>query len=227
MNAQIVVAQAGSSSAAGSSGAAPRVIKIAKPEGNQSVTLELGFDQSVKLDLSGVANEKITLVHVGEKLIILFDNQSTVTVHPFFDSMGVPLQSITVEASPGRDLPSSEFASTFPISNDQSILPAAGDGAGTPASGANFTSVGVDPLAVPNPLPLLPPEELPPIIFTQSPPVLTQGTTPTVTPTITVITPPSISAGTGPALSVDESFLTTATNGISGSTPLLANTHTA
>ena len=62
--------------------------------------------------------------------------------------------------SPGRDLPSSEFAATFPISNDQSIVPAAGDGAGgTPASGANFTSVGVDPLAIPNPLPLLPPED--------------------------------------------------------------------
>src|SRR6266567_8515071 len=191
MNAQIVVAQAGSSSAAGSSGAAPRVIKIAKPEGNQSVTVELGFDQSVKLDLSGVANEKITLVHVGEKLIILFDNQSTVTVHPFFDSMGVPLQSITVEASPGRDLPSSEFASTFPISNDQSILPAAGDGAGTPASGANFTSVGVDPLAIPNPLPLLGPEDLPPIQFTQQQGFVPEGTTPTVTPTTTVTTPPA------------------------------------
>src|SRR5437868_4811007 len=38
---------------------------------------------------------------------------------------------------------------------------------------------------------------------------------------------PSISAtGTGPAIFVDESFLTAATNGIDGSTPLLASTHT-
>jgi len=84
-------------------------------QAGQSVTLELGYDQSAKLDLTGVANEKMKFVHVGEKLIIVFDNQSTVTVHPFFDSMGVPLQNITVEVSAGRDLASGEFASTFPI----------------------------------------------------------------------------------------------------------------
>ena len=73
---------------------------------------------ATKLDLTGVANEKMKFVHVGEKLIIVFDNQSTVTVHPFFDSMGVPLQNITVEVSAGRDLASGEFASTFPITTD-------------------------------------------------------------------------------------------------------------
>src|SRR5215217_3659564 len=101
MNARTVIAQAASSSA---SNAAPRVIKVVKPAADQSVTLELGYDQKVKLDLSDIANEKITLVHVGEKLIILFDNKSTVTVHPFFDSMGVPLQNVSVEVSAGRDL---------------------------------------------------------------------------------------------------------------------------
>ena len=63
-------------------------------------------------------------------------------------------------------MPSGEFAATFPISTDQSILPAAGDGAGTPASGANFSAVGVDPLSTPNPLPLLGPESLPGLQFT-------------------------------------------------------------
>src|SRR6187200_2632505 len=103
MNAHFVVAQAGSSSATGA-GAAPRLMKVVKPQAGQSVTLELGYDQSVKLDLTGVANEKMKFVHVGEKLIIQFDNQSTVTVHPFFDSMGVPLQNVTVEIASGRDL---------------------------------------------------------------------------------------------------------------------------
>ena len=59
-------------------------------------------DQSAKLDLTGVTNEKMKFVHVGEKLIIIFDNQATVTVHPFFNSMGVPLQNITVEVSAGQ-----------------------------------------------------------------------------------------------------------------------------
>ena len=96
MNARFVVAQAGSSSTTGSGGT-PRVMKVVKPQAGQSVTLELGYDQSAKLDLTGVTNEKMKFVHVGEKLIIIFDNQSTVTVHPFFDSMGVPLQNITVD----------------------------------------------------------------------------------------------------------------------------------
>src|SRR5882762_12017598 len=126
MNARVHLAQAGSSSSPSLPSAAPRVIKIVKPAADQAITLELGYDQKIKLDLTGVADEKITLVHVGENLIILFDNKSTVTVHPFFDSMGVPLQSFSVEVSPGRDLAGSEFAATFPISDDQSLVPAAG-----------------------------------------------------------------------------------------------------
>ena len=88
----------------------------------------------------------------------MFDNNATVTVEPFFDSMGVPRQDLTVEV-PGRDMSSSEFAAVFPITTDPSVLPAAGDK--IPASGANFSNASVDPLLSPDPLPLLPPEELP------------------------------------------------------------------
>src|SRR5215475_3928852 len=154
MNARFTIAQA---TPATNSNTPPRIIKITQPPNGQAVTVELGFDQKVKLDLSAIADKKITLVHVGEKLIILFDNQSTVEVHPYFDSMGVPRADVTIEVSPGRDVTSSEFATLFPITDDQSVLPAAG-AAGGPASGANFTSVGVDPLSTPNPLPLLGPE---------------------------------------------------------------------
>ena len=102
----------------------------------------------------------MTLVHIGEKLIILFDNNATVTVEPFFDSMGVPRQDLTVGV-PGRDLSGSEFASMFPITTDQSVLPAAGTAQTQPASGANFSNASVEPLLSPDPLPLLGPEELP------------------------------------------------------------------
>src|SRR5215208_3193311 len=145
MNARTVIAQAASSSA---SNAAPRVIKVVKPAADQSVTLELGYDQKVKLDFSSIANEKITLVHVGEKLIILFDNKSTVTVDPFFDSRH-DASNLSVEVAPGRDVSVSEFASLFPITTDQSVLPAAGDGQGNAqASGAHFSDSSVDPLSV-------------------------------------------------------------------------------
>ena len=154
--------------------ATTQVVKVVKPGDEQAVTIELGYDQKVKLDLTAVANEKLTLVHIGEKLIILFDNQSTVTVHPFFDSMGVPLSNVSVSVSSGQDLPSGEFVSTVPISTDSTLLPTAGPGtAATEKSGAFFAEVPVEPLSLPTPLPLLPPEQLPGIAFTpEEPPVL-------------------------------------------------------
>src|SRR5580698_4786404 len=157
MNGPFQVAQA---SGAGNSGnsAPPRIFKLAKPLGDQAVVVNIGYDQKVQVDFSAIANEKITLVHVGDKLIILFDNKSTVTVEPFFDSRH---DNLTIEVAPGRDVSVSEFASLFPITTDQSILPAAGDGNGNAeGSGAHFTDSTVDPLTTGNPLDLLGAEEL-------------------------------------------------------------------
>src|SRR6476620_10799436 len=127
MNGSFQVAQA-SGTGASTSNAAPRIYKRTKPLTDQAVVVNVGYDQKVQVDFSAIANEKITLVHVGEKLIILFDNQSTVTVEPFFDSRNDPRQNITVEMGPGREISVGEFASLFPISNDASVLPAADNG---------------------------------------------------------------------------------------------------
>src|SRR6516165_4120189 len=142
----------------------PRIFKLTKPFADQSVVVNLGYDQKVQVDFTAIANEKLTLVHVGEKLIILFDNQSTVTIEPFFDSRHDQLGNLTIEVAPGRDLTVSEFASSFPITTDSSVLPAAGADLGqanAQASGAHFTSPTVDPLETPPGLPLLGPETLP------------------------------------------------------------------
>ena len=162
MNGPFQIAQADTSGTGGTK-QQPRIVKVTKPYGDQSVVVPLSYDGSVKADLSAIASEKITLVHVGEKLIILFDNHSTITLEPFFDSAGKPLQDLTVEVAPGRDITSAEFATLFPVTDDQSVLPAAGagNGSGAQASGANFTTVGVDPLGTVNPLALLGQEELP------------------------------------------------------------------
>src|SRR4051794_3266507 len=218
MNGQFQVAQA--SGAGGSSNNSPaRVFKLTKPLTDQAVMINLGYDQKVQVDFSAIANEKITLVHVGEKLIILFDNQSTVTVEPFFDSRHDALQNLTIEIAPGRDLSVTEFASTFPITTDQSVLPAAGNANGNAqASGAHFDSPAVDPLALPNPLPLLPQEDLPGFVITN----------PTGTDVLPINPPspilPTIVANLFPGLAIDESFLTVGTNLIPGSTPNLAST---
>src|SRR5947208_9143623 len=216
MNGQFQVAQA-SCTGVSKSGARPRVFKLTNPLTDQAVIINLGYDQKVQVDFSAIANEKITLVHVGEKLIILFDNQSTVTVEPFFDSRHDALQNLTIEIAPGRDLSVTEFASTFPITTDQSVLPAAGNGNGNgnaQASGAHFDNPAVDPLAVPNPLPLLPQEELGNFVVTNPTGTAPDGVLPPNPPSPPL---PTIVAGLVSGLIVDESFLTVATNGIAGS----------
>ncbi len=145
-----------------SSLAQPRILQVVKPLQGQALTLDLNHDQGTKLDFSAIANEKLTLVHVAEKLVILFDNQGTVTAEPFFDSSGKPFPYVEVQFGPGRDLSAEEFKELFPITDDRSVLPAADK---VPASGADFHDPTVDPL--PDiPLPdLLPPEELPRVPF--------------------------------------------------------------
>ncbi len=92
MHPPFVVAQAETTGAA--AGARPaRIIKVHKPQGDQAITVNLGYDQSYKLDLSPIADEQITLMRMGEKLIILFDNRSSVTVEPFFNAAAAPLPS--------------------------------------------------------------------------------------------------------------------------------------
>src|ERR1700731_324806 len=119
MSGQIVVAQA-----TGPQGpnTPPKVITVVKPGDNQAITIHL--DGATKLDLSAIANENITLVHVGDRLIILFANHAEVTIEPFYSDNGQPLPDITVELAPGRDVSSSQFATDFPITTDQSVLPA-------------------------------------------------------------------------------------------------------
>src|SRR4051794_22887040 len=134
MNAPFILAQ--NTITPGSGAGRPQTtVKIEKPQGGQALSIHL--DGSTKVDLSGVTGEKITLVHVGDRLVILFDNQATVTLEPFFGGDGQPLPDVTVQVGPDRDVSSADFAGLFPITTDQSILPAAG-AAGSPMSGANF-----------------------------------------------------------------------------------------
>jgi hypothetical protein len=119
-----------------------RTLKVTKPQGDQSIVLDLS-DRNATFDLSAVADEKMTLVKAGPKLIILFDNQSTVTVDPFFDFSGKPLAHLDVELGAGRAVNGEQFAQLFSITEDQSVLRAAGI---IPPSGADFHDASVDAL---------------------------------------------------------------------------------
>src|SRR5262245_12373401 len=158
MNAPFRVAQASTTG----QGSQQRTVKLTKPADQTAITIQM--DGSIKLDFTSIANEKITLVRLGERLTILFENRSTITIDPFFDSSGRPLKISGIELDANRIVSAEEFASLFPITQDQSILPAAGEGGpsvGPQNTGGQFAGPNVDPLATPNPLPLLPQDELP------------------------------------------------------------------
>src|SRR5258708_17254898 len=148
MTGPIVVAQA--SNPQGPGGASPRIITVNKPQGQQAITIHL--DGSVKLDLSAIANEQITLVHLGDRLIILFDNHAQVTIEPFYNDNGQPVTDLTVELGPGRDVTAADFASLFPVSTDPDTLPASGGPNGV-SSGGSFNSFTIASLAGPRPPP--------------------------------------------------------------------------
>ena len=153
MNERVIVAQAHSLPLANL--VRSHVVKVTKPQSDQAITLDLNNGTGAKLDLSAVANEKMTLVHVDTKLVILFDNQSTVTAEPFFDLSGKPLAGLNVELSAGRTLNGEQFAQSVPISDDQSVLPS-NDSSTDPSSGANFRDVPIDSLpGIASPLPLM------------------------------------------------------------------------
>ena len=66
MNARVQVAQAGSApTSTPTPTQPPKVVKVIKPADGQAIQIELGYQQAAKLDLSAVANEKITLGFIG------------------------------------------------------------------------------------------------------------------------------------------------------------------
>src|SRR5437763_1505493 len=115
MNAPFVVAQV-VTTGQGTGNPNPRVIKLEKPANNQAVTVHL--DGATRLDLSDIGTANLTFVRVGDKLVILFDNQSTITIDPFYVN-GVPLQDLSVEIEPGRVFSGTEFVGLVQISDDQ------------------------------------------------------------------------------------------------------------
>lgn len=165
MNAPIKFAQASTQADDKDPKKEVKVVKITKPADGQAITIELSYDQSIKVDFSAIADERIIIVRTGERAVILFDNGATVTLDPFFDSLRRPLANLEFEFGPGKVLTAAELAGLVPFTDDQSVLPAAGEG-GTPReAGANFNPhavEGIGPVVLNE---LMPPEELGPIQF--------------------------------------------------------------
>ena len=163
--------QAASNSGSALALASPvQIIKLVKPAAGRTENFYASFDGSVKLDFTAIANEHVTFFHdsKNQSLHVIFTDGSQVIIEPFFDSMGV-MPNFIFEMAPGEVLDSAQFASQFPITRDQSVLPALTEG---PAeSGAEFNDPSIDSLPPNIKLALLPPEELPPFEFHETIPV--------------------------------------------------------
>ncbi len=165
MNGPFVVAQANTG---GASAAPVQVLKLIKPQAGETDILHASFTGAVKIDFTAIANEPITLFHdsKNQSLHVIFADGSQIIIEPFFDSRGTILGNLILEMGPNQFYSGEQFTQTFEISEDPSVLPAAG--AGGTAAGADFHDASVDPLGLANPLGLLPPEELPGINFTET-----------------------------------------------------------
>src|SRR6476660_5281455 len=140
-----------------------QILKLVKPAAGRTENFYASFDGSVKFDFTAIANERVTFFHdsKNQSLHVIFADGSQIIIEPFFDSMGV-MSNFVFEMAPGQVLDSAQFASQFPITTDQSVLPTV---ARDPQSGAEFNDPSVDSLPPNIKLALLPPEELPPLVF--------------------------------------------------------------
>jgi VCBS repeat-containing protein len=122
-------------------GTRPRTIRIEKPQNGQAVSVALAGP--TEIDLTAVAGERITLVKLGDRLVILFDDKSTLTLEPFFTAEGAPRGDLVIDLGSDRHVSGTDFAAMFPIGTDLSVLPAAGE---TPSSGSAFQAPTIDQL---------------------------------------------------------------------------------
>jgi VCBS repeat-containing protein len=130
----------------------PQTVHLTRPQSGQAVTIAL--DGPVTLDFSAIADQSIILVRVGDNLVVLFDNHATISISPAFDAAGDLRDGLGFALAADHDVSAAEFTALFPITTDQSVLPAGFGGA--PASGAHFVDVpAVDTLTQDQPLPLL------------------------------------------------------------------------
>ena len=141
MNQRVVVPSSGVQL---SSLAPARIVEITKPELGQSIAVKLDGDHGTQLDLSAVAHESLQLAHTGTKLVIQFDNQTTVTADPFFDSSGKPFSNLDVSFGGGNVVSGEQFAALISSTVGQSQP----DADKIPTSGADFRNATVDSLPV-------------------------------------------------------------------------------
>jgi Ca2+-binding RTX toxin-like protein len=108
----VVLAQAG------------RVVTIAKPVAGAQDVLRIGPGET--LDLSRIGNEQIALVKLGNRLVVLFSDRSSVIVDGLYQANGGFAPNVRIGLDSATTVDTAQFAQQFSISADEQILTAAG-----------------------------------------------------------------------------------------------------
>ena len=135
MNSPIRLAQIQTPQALGQ-GTARRVVALKHPAAGRLDDIYLRGD--ITLDFSAIANDRMVLVHTGNRLILIFEDQAMIVLHGFYDTTNQPASGPLVYVGAPQPLTLAEFVGTFPISNDITVLPATGPAA--PATGSGVIS---------------------------------------------------------------------------------------
>jgi hypothetical protein len=93
-----------------------KIAAIAKPKQGAAVMVKIGLEKNYLIDLSALAGEKVTLVRLSDRLLILFDNKSAVTIAPFADAQNKPPANVKFKTG-GRILTGAEFLPAFALTS--------------------------------------------------------------------------------------------------------------
>ena len=185
-----------------------QIIKLVKPAAGHTEKFFASFDGPVKIDFTVIANEQVTYFHdsKNQSLHIIFADGSQAIIEPFFDPAGV-MSDLVFEMAPGQVLDSAEFTSQFPITRDQSVLPALTEG--PLDSGAEFNELSAYSLLPSTKLTLLSPEELSPPAFHETIPASlpTEALALPTLPTVPTVPPPAAIEATDTDALVNEAGL--------------------
>lgn len=116
-----------------------RIIRPVKPSAGAVGAYQLAPGET--LDLSAIANESITLVKLGNRLVVLFEDRGYVVVDGLYLPDGSASQQVHVKLDSASEIDGAQFVAQFPISTDEQVLTAAGIGIGPRgAGGINLAS---------------------------------------------------------------------------------------
>ncbi|MGX5734061.1 VCBS domain-containing protein [Bosea thiooxidans] len=116
-----------------------RIVRPAKPSAGAVGAYQVAPGET--LDLSAIANESITLVKLGSRLVVLFEDRGYVVVDGLYLPDGSASQQVHVRLDGASEIDGAQFVAQFPISTDEQVLTAAGIGIGPRgAGGINLAS---------------------------------------------------------------------------------------